>query len=110
MVRQINNPARETTMDSQGTGLITRSNPSLPLTKEMLKRELYHAKGLIKVSAREVNMERIPDRAPPMAKKRVKKGLLARVSKIRKRATKAEAISHWLQKITATCALATCDR
>ena len=72
MVSQINNPARETAKLSQGVGFSTRDHPSLPLTKEMLKRELYHAKGLIKVSAREVNMERIPDRAPPMAKKRVK--------------------------------------
>ena len=60
----------------------------------MLKRELLHPKGLMRVSTREVNMERMPDRAPPIAKKRVEYGLLARVSKIRKRATKAEVISH----------------
>ena len=72
MNRQINKPVRDAAKDGQGTGFITRSNPSLPLTKEMLKRELYHAKGLMKVSTLEVSMERIPKRAPPMDKKRVK--------------------------------------
>ena len=72
MNKQINKPARETTKDSQGVGFSTRSNPSFPLTKEMLKRELFHAKGLMSVRMREVNMERMPDRAPPMEKKRVK--------------------------------------
>ena len=72
MNKQINRPVRDAAKDSHGIGFSMRVKPSPPLTKDRLNKELYHAKGLTRVSVREVSMVRMPDRAPPMEKNRVK--------------------------------------